>query len=288
MSCPEPGIYPNIPMSEYLSWDAINSGAIARGMKSLAHMKAYLDSPPGESSAAMSLGSAVHAAILEPDQFLLRYVIKPETYQNSKGEVKELTARSREGKEYLAQLGREHELLSAKDYALCLGMRDSVHAHPTASRLLKKATGTEMSIVWKDDMIGLRCKGRIDSLSDTCLVDLKSARDASPAGFQYAAAKYGHFRQLAFYVYGMGILTRKPLDVYIIAVENVPPHCVCVYAPNGDDLMVGHEEAIDVLCAYGMARMAGGFGGYSDDIEPLSLPAWALPDEESEEPDAQS
>ena len=40
---PEPGIYPGVPMDEYLGWDCASNSRLRRLRRSPAHLKAYLD-----------------------------------------------------------------------------------------------------------------------------------------------------------------------------------------------------------------------------------------------------
>ena len=65
----------NIDEQQYRALPLINQSAIKHGMRSMAHMKAYLDGEIKYTSDALSLGSLVHAVVLEEEYFADMYAI---------------------------------------------------------------------------------------------------------------------------------------------------------------------------------------------------------------------
>ena len=137
-------------------------------------LKAMADSPleyrhglthPREDSPAMLLGRAAHCAVLEPDAYAARYVVRPDG----------IDGRTKAGKaaiEELAASGRE--VLTADQGALCSEIAAAVRAHPVASMVFD-GVETEQTIAWTID--GRQCKGRIDALNRLWLADLKTTFD---------------------------------------------------------------------------------------------------------------
>src|SRR4051812_22205239 len=66
---PAYGIYPDVPMSVYSSWDAMRSTSLKKlAEKTPAHFRQEIENP-GEPTPALILGDAIHAAALQPDRF---------------------------------------------------------------------------------------------------------------------------------------------------------------------------------------------------------------------------
>src|SRR5690606_21702198 len=132
------------------------------------------------------LGQAIHMAILQPDLFRRHYVRRPD-----------LDLRTKAGREALEALQAEYPcatILPAEQYDTCLAIRDAVHSHPYARKLLRGQT--EVSAVWRDPWFGVLCKGRFDCLSTLgVIVDCKSVTDASPRAMQRFIYSYGTYLQ---------------------------------------------------------------------------------------------
>ena len=98
--------------------------------KSPAHYWArYLDPArlPDEPTAAMRLGTAVHHAILEPDEFSRRYKVLPELNLRATADKMKFQELQQNA------IANNWTLVSAEDYALCKSIRDSVRRHRLAS-----------------------------------------------------------------------------------------------------------------------------------------------------------
>ena len=83
-------------------------------------------------------------------------------------------------------------------------MNESLLSHPVAGGLIAGGE-TENTAIWNDPLYGFRCKCRPDKgFKDIgVLVDLKSAKDASPFEFSKDAANFGYHVQAAWYTDGM-------------------------------------------------------------------------------------
>ena len=124
----KPGIYLNIENEAYHRGTGISKSALDKISRSPAHYKSSLEAP-AKPTDSMILGSAVHAAILEPDLFASKYIAMPK-----------IDRRTKTGKEdyaafIAANLGKE--VLEQDDYDKAISIRDVVYSHPTASVLLQ-------------------------------------------------------------------------------------------------------------------------------------------------------
>lgn len=268
---PQPGIYPGVPYSVYQQWDAINHSTLKWFSRSPAHARHYRLSPPAPSP-AMVLGSAGHVAVLEPARFDDVYV---------RGIV--VDKRTTVGKAAWERFRCEtagREILGPEEHDLCLRLRDAVWSHDVAAELLRAPGGNEVSVLWRDEPTGVLCKGRLDAIRAfwgwTVVLDLKTAKDASPAGFSRACAGLGYAEQSAMYLDGLSALDPRPRRFIHIAVEKDRPHPVAVYELDEQAIDLGRRQWRAHVRTYAECMKTGKWGGYGDGLVPLSLPRWAL------------
>ncbi len=207
-----------------------------------------------DDSTRLLLGRAVHTAVLEPDYFPLRYAV----YGGER----------RAGKDWAAfqAANAGKDVLKASEYQLCLDIRDAVHAHPAASRLL---TGGEAEVVrlWDED--GRTCKARLDYLSSVALVDLKTTSSVDLHDFTNTLARYLYHGQVAYY--GRDL---EPLPAYIIAVEMDAPHDVGVFRLPEWVLDAGDCLVTRLLTDLDRCEEEDRWPGRYEYIQEISLPAW--------------
>jgi hypothetical protein len=133
----------------------------------------------------------------------------------------------------------------------------------------------EVSLYWIDETTGVTCRGRIDWLHPRAIVDVKTARDASPYGFAKACADYGYRESAAHYSKGVRVLTEKALPFYLVVVESTAPHFVAVYQFTEADLAYGEERMAEALATYAACESSGEWPGYPNDVQTLEMPRWA-------------
>lgn len=268
----EPGIWRGIPMAEYHTLDAISNSRLVRLQQSPAHLRAYIEEPHKETP-ALTLGRAIHYAVLEPDQFEAAYRCGPEGDRRKK-DIREKWAAM------IAEFGDGY-VLRPDDWQTCLRVRDSVHASRSAHGLLAGDGDVELSCVWKDLRTGLLCKGRMDRhsplIAGGAIVDLKTTRDASPRNFRRAIWTYGYYMQGAHYLSGAQSLG-LPVEHYtIIAVEKEPPYAVAVYRFTEPVIEAGNQMIRPLLDIY--AKMneipMQDWPAYPDEVRDIDVPDWA-------------
>jgi exodeoxyribonuclease VIII len=222
----------------------------------------------------MLLGRAIHARILEPDTFGERFAVAPVCDR-----------RTKEGKAiWTAHLEARPDAttITAADAEVIEGIAASIHAHPIARSAIEGAA-VEVSGYYVDAETGVRCRIRPDALRADIgvIVDLKSALDASPRGFERVMHQRGYHTQAAMYAEGYYAITGETLtDFLIIAVEKAQPYAIGVYRISDTALTVGRAAYRDALRIYAECLAADRWPAYSDRIEALSLPAWAMTDME--------
>ena len=253
-----------ISNADYHADPAISASQLKEISRSPFHYwKRYVDPDrsPLKPTAAMRFGSLVHCAVLEPKELLQRYALAPDR-------------RTKEGKAIADKMLADGiEPVNDNDFEQALSMAAAVHSHQTASLLLTNGQA-EQSFWWDDVATRLRCKCRPDLFDGELIVDLKTCVDASPAGFGKAIANFGYQLQAAHYL--AGTLAKRFI---FVAVEKVYPFAVGVYELDAEALVHGSIARHNALQRVQDCRAVGEWPGYTDGIQTLQLPGWALKDQ---------
>jgi hypothetical protein len=274
---------PAMNNTDYHAHAAISKSHLDQVAKSPLHYWArYLD--PNrvvpEPTPAMAIGSAVHTHVLELDQWDARYVSAPDGIDRrtkaGKAEWEAFTA---------AATGRT--VLPKADADLVMRMAQSVFSHPAAAMLLALPGKAETTHMWTDAATGLQCKCRPDWLTDDgrLLVDLKTTEDASARGFAKSIAQWRYHVQASWYLDGIEQATgTRPEQFLFLCVEKKAPYAVAVYAADAEMIAAGAQTAARDLDVLATCKAAGAWPGYSDQIEPISLPPWMRPGGTQQQP----
>jgi hypothetical protein len=269
--------------TDYHAHAAISKSHLDQVAKSPLHYWArYLD--PNrvvpEPTPAMAIGSAVHTHVLELDQWDARYVSAPDG----------IDRRTKAGKaewEAFTTAATGRTVLPKADADLVMRMAHSVFTHPAAAMLLALPGKAETTHMWTDAATGLQCKCRPDWLTDDgrLLVDLKTTEDASARGFAKSIAQWRYHVQASWYLDGIEQATgARPEQFLFLCVEKKAPYAVAVYAADAEMIAAGAQTAARDLDVLATCKAAGAWPGYSDQIEPISLPPWMRPGGTQQQP----
>jgi len=227
-------------------------------------VKTLLDSParyrwerdhPRPRTAAMGLGTLFHALTL--GQPLDVIVDDREFRSNADKEWREI------------QQAAGLTIVKSDVMQTAEAMRAAVMAHDVAAKLLA-APGKSEAVVTGEHR-GHPLKGRIDRLSER-VIDLKSARDASPRAMAGALDEYGYALQLAHYAQLEGI-DAPPL---LIACENTAPYLVAVYEIDALTWDLAKHAVVMAWDLYAACEDDDEWpSGLPTDIAPIGLKHWA-------------
>ena len=262
-------IHVGLPFADYAKSPEAHATALRYLLVSpLAYLRA-IENQCDETD-AMRFGRAVHTACLEPDRFLVDYVL--------------WDGGARRGKAWdsFCAASATKTILTAAQYNQALRVRDAVRNHPIAGKYLADKGQAELSIRWIHERTGIAIKCRLDYVSSV-LVDLKSTRDPSPRRFAASAAQFGYDLQMALYADGAAAAGLGVLPVKLIAVQTVEPLDVVVYSLSEEFLAAGrdkYERSLDLLVECERTNAWPGIAA-NEEIE-LRLPAWAMPEAEEE------
>lgn len=263
-----PGVSYGMPEDVYRAIPALGSSDVKALIRSPAHYLAGLDAQ-SESTDAQELGTAIHVGVLEPERF-----------ERAVLELPDVDRRTKAGRETIAAIERENPgaiLLAPESYLHACRAIDAVRSHPAAAHLLSAGL-PEVVLQWEDPETGTPCKARLDWLRpDMATPDLKSTRDASPGGFVRAIGTLGYAIQEAHYRRGMrAVMSADPPLFPFIAVEKEPPYAVGVYVIDDEAREAADARVAQAMRRHRECRESGAWPAYSDLIEVLTLPRWAL------------
>lgn len=273
------GVYPDVSHVDYLA-DPVDGGSLSStGARRLlppscpARFKYELDhgSEPTES---MNLGSAAHQRVLGNGPEL---AVIPDDVLASNG-----AASTKAAKDFIAAARARGAIpLSRKDFTVVDEMAAKIRAHPIASKLLGPDNGTtETTLVWTDELTGVKCRARLDLLPHPragrmILPDYKTCDSAERAKFARAAMNYGYHQQAAFYCDGIRALDLAGDVAFVfVAQEKYPPYLVNVVQLDVNAMKIGALLNRRAITTYAECVATNHWPSYSDGVELVSLPAW--------------
>ncbi len=196
--------------------------------------------PEREETDSMWFGTALHAALLEPELFKEKYILF-----EGKG-----TRSSPEYKEFAKQFsGKNVEILKKNEHEEITNARDSILSHPIASKLLDGGIN-ERSFFYRDESINEIFRFRPDSLSQLAMSDIKKTVSVNKHKYETDAIKFNYPLEAAFYLRYYKLLTGIDLEYFVfIACELKYPYKVRLYMYEPDDLADYNriiDDAIDI------------------------------------------
>jgi hypothetical protein len=260
----------------YEEIDALNWSTLKQMSTSPAFTKYQADHPEeAKDTDSFRLGRAVHCAVLEPARFLDEYIVQPDF-----GNMRTKAAReARDG--WLVGLPKGAEVISGEEFEAATRAATAVHAHQHAMELLRGAK-TERIVQWTHPGTGIKCKGRLDAVTDR-VVDLKTTRRPTVREILRDAANYDYHGQLAWYhdaAVRAGLIDGHVLPAMIAIHIQKGSSFVDIavfstgYAP--ETLDAGRTLYEDLISQYAGCQSTGWWPGMAPEVVPWELPSWKL------------
>lgn len=235
---PAPGIYYDIPASEYHQWEAISSTLL----KKYAANPSTARTPyvPGDDA---NVGSGIHAYSLQGHEGLnAECFFLPESCGGKSAKAiaeREMYAASNPGKALLpAYYGSPAPGLPIMK--VLEGVDESLFAHPKISTVMENSR-KEVSLVWIDPGSGMKCKARLDIWDGSIIWDLKKVRKIG--GLKWEMDSGLMYRiQAAHYLNGAEACGLKPVAFGFIACEAFPPFEVRPFYSDPDKTELAQFE----------------------------------------------
>jgi exodeoxyribonuclease VIII len=308
-----PGIR-NLPAAQYHAGPGVSKSQLDYVHECPALLEWSRNAPVDEEAkAAVNIGSAFHALLLEPERFAAEYVMEfkapPNAITTIDGLKQALVQRdisflSSASKGTLTKLLLDHDpnapvsdalaeqwakgaagkiVLSAAEARKCQLMRDSVMAHPTARALIEAEGEVEHCHYWIDSTTGELCRSRPDKRIPklATIVDVKTTADATQRGFDKSIHEYRYHVQDAYYWDGHGHTAGPCRDFLFLVVSTTRDRArypVHVRSLPPDQRDIGRAAYKADLATYATCRRTGNWHG----VEAASLPIWFLNEQYSD------
>lgn len=299
------GVYRDLTNEAYHSNPGVsNSGLTELNRSPLHYWHRYMNPAreKREPTPAMAFGTAIHAAILEPDRFMDEFVREPHpadfngclvSLDDYRAKAKELDIKgvSAAKKDDIKALIKAIDesvmffddcakavtegktVITADQMEACIQISRQLRSQKAAKTLFSMGVA-ETSIYWKDAETGVLCRCRPDFLG-IGILDVKSTEDASPKAFQRSIWNYRYWVQMAFYIDGVKAATGDELPFVFAAWEKSAPYASAFYAGDRFMLEAGRKEYKRLLRVLANCLETGKWPGYSQQIETITLPLYA-------------
>lgn len=199
-------------------------------------------------SASMEFGTAIHLAVLQPDEFARTVRLIPDEFLTPGGSL----STKKEAKEWVANRDKEIVWVSKCDYEHIKFLAE--RARNSFSEYLNNA---EFEKVILSEVEGIAVRAQIDIIADKHVHDVKTIGNLDDALDNMK--KYNYIEQLAWYA----MLTKKSVGS-LLFVETSLPYRTGIYAVTAADVIPALNKLSETFNAYKNAIE-------SDDFKPKPL-----------------
>lgn len=246
------GVMKDIPMDVYRR----DLGLAASDLKLLAyktprHFRAKMDGEiPNRDTASLSLGTLVHMAILEPELFEAKAAQEPA-----------IDRRTREYKQWKAELPEDSLILSPEDDAIICGIIASVE-QSGLTKLWRKAR-RECSVFAEIDGIEMKCRPDALNTDLGLIIDLKTTRDLK--WFASDARRFHYPFSVPHYQAVCQAATGEPFEYVFVVVETEAPFDVAWFKLSDETMQRARVDWDEAIQTYKRCSETGLWPGYMTD-----------------------
>lgn len=285
----EPGVYPDLPMADYLAIPALSAGIVRtlldRCPRAAWHESWLNPQRARYDTAATDIGTVAHAVLLEGSDDCVE-VIDPKDHPAEKtGAIPDgWTNKSIRAARDVARAAGKIPLLAA-DYDrvramvnAARGYLDSVAEHEpaVAEAFTLDRAETELTMVWREG--DTLCKLRADKMTrDRALICDYKTSGVSVEPDRWGRTQLvglGYYLSAAWYRRGVRALTGKEPAYAFLAQEVDPPHLCALVGVSPDAFALGDEKIAAGLAEWQRCVAAGAWPAYPPRIAYPELPVW--------------
>jgi len=259
-----------LPFALYLAIEALNPSLIKVAcIKSMKHLRHAMDHPRPPTD-ALTIGSACHTAVFEPDELDNRFLVFD-------GRRDKRTAAYKEVLEEAEATGKL--IIKSADLQMAADMGLAVASDPLVKPIIK-AGQAEATLTTEEH--GLPCKGRLDWIMEGAgFADLKTARNITAFSFGSDFYKFRYDVSLGLYQRWLMRLRGQVEPCLVLCVEKEQPYDVAVVPVPQAVLDRGAENGLKVIARYKQCLATGVWPGIANGEEyPLHIPGWVIDEDE--------
>lgn len=255
----KPGIYYDMPMSEYKTIPGLNKSSMSLIKKNLFLYHNSLKKIEKKISRALAIGTALDLRLFEPEEYKQNIKIHP----------------LKTPRVYQVE-DRIIYYIHPDDRKMIETMYTSLTTHPLTSKILASGR-SQVTLLWNDHESGISCKARPDFICEdlSLIVDLKTTRDASYDHFKFDAKKFKYHWQGAFYQAGYLQLTGKLFNFIFMCIETQSPYAkeqISVYQLPQIEIDAAIMEIDEIKLKYKDYIQNKDHTGYPEIVTDLYLP----------------
>lgn len=232
----------------------------------------WMDHRFDEETDAMRLGRAVHTAILEPDNLESEFAV-----------WEGLDRRTKAGKDAYAEFMERSAgktILTEDQWAIVQAVRERMREAAQIYGILRSGS-VERTFIHRDEETGhvVRVRPDFDGKAGDArfIVDLKTTRSLDTHDLERTVATMGYHAQGAMYGDVVASVTGDRCDdFYILWIANTEPVDVRFMRLAPEAIQRGREIYRAALRTYASCVESGAWPGYTNRIETLDLPKWAM------------
>jgi exodeoxyribonuclease VIII len=231
-----------------------------------AMIRVYKTMEPPEPTPAMLQGILADMYVLDPDAFHAAAVVAPPT-----------VTRRQKAFEMMLTANPGKHVVTADEMQLFIGIRDGIMRNTKARQIIEAEGDVQKVITWEDKATGAPLKLKEDKiLKNGLLANMKVTGDIDPASWARSVLNWSYHAQAALYL--DGAWQAEKIDgpmIWVVVSRDPPCECIC-YTPDEECLALGHrrnEATIQELVD--RRSKADWRGRFRDEIQTLTLPAWA-------------
>jgi exodeoxyribonuclease VIII len=233
---------------------------------------------PSKATPAMELGTAIHAAILEPSSFINKYVAMDDTDICAEigGAKPKATKKYKEWKSEYIKENKGKNIIEISIFDQILELATVVRKHSIAGNLLSELGETELPIQWIHRETGTAMKAKPDFVTESGkIIDIKTCEDARPTAFQRNIWTYLYHFQAAVYQEAIAYKTGEIYPFIFIAIEKTPPHGIMVYQLDETAIELARSEVVLCIKQYEICKQKDIWPAYTLAMREILLPNWA-------------
>ena len=270
------GMYAGIRDAEYHAMHGMCSATQLKMLRngSPQHVSHWMNNT--QETPALRVGRAFHAKALAQVGYNHDFAIAPNIDRRTKAGKAAYAS-------FIQLLRPGQTMLTPVEADLVDDMAAAVRNNSLASDLL--ADCGEYEVTAFGEINGVKCRAKMDALDPQCslLIDLKTTKTlAGRDEMQHVVWKHGYGLQMCFYRELMRANGCNPGAVMIIAVEKQPPFAVACYELL-HELLDMHVPMMNRLIAEWQDTIgSNNIRGWSEQVQALSLPRYALDELEIE------
>lgn len=264
------GLIRGLHAVDYHADDALSNSMLSDMARSPAHCYAlHLANgrPARVPTEAMITGTVTHTAILEPDELLLRYAVKPRGMSFS----------TTPGKTW--RDAQTLEIVPQADVDAAGAMRAAM-LRVSALRNLLSTGEAETSAFWLDKATGVRCRARPDWLHWTgpkraIVLDVKTIGELTPETVSRSIANYGYHRQEAHYSNGLRACGIEVEEFVFGFVSSSYPFLAVAYVLDDETKQQGADDVAELVERFANCQKRNDWPAFGDGYQLNGLPTWA-------------